>query len=284
MTKHADISPLSRLLMRIDAAADGERIGEGIPTGFRSLDDLLGGGLRRGDLVVLAGDVGAGKSALALAIALRVRAAGRPVLMLCGEMAPDRVFERALALEGRARIDDLRRGAVNEETRAHLGAAALRMRDILPVIDRIPGGGPGNLALLLDGVPDAELLVLDSLQCLAPGAAPHSEELAAAVTALKTLAMDRDIAVLTTAHLSGRPATAGDSRPTLEDMGALGTVKQLADVVLGIHREEMYDAGRGNEGATELLVLKNRHGPTSYIDLYFYKQWLRFEDMLDPDR
>ncbi len=284
MTRHADISPLSRLLMRIDAAADGERIGEGVPTGFRSLDDLLGGGLRRGDLVVLAGDVGAGKSSFALAIALRARAAGRPVLVLCGEMAPDRVFERALALEGRARIDDLRRGAVNEETRAHLGAAALRMRDVLPVIDRIPRGGPESLAVLLDGVPGTELLVVDSLQCLAPGVAPHAEELAAAVTALKTLAMDRDVAVLSTAHLSGRPPEAGDSRPTLEDMGALGTIKQLADVILGIHREEMYDAGRGNEGATELLVLKNRHGPTSYIDLYFYKQWLRFEDMLDPDR
>jgi replicative DNA helicase len=54
--------------------------------------------------------------------------------------------------------------------------------------------------------------------------------------------------------------------------------------VLALFREEMYDSSRGIEGATELLVAKNRNGPTGYADLYFYKQWMRFEDMLDPDR
>jgi replicative DNA helicase len=61
-------------------------------------------------------------------------------------------------------------------------------------------------------------------------------------------------------------------------------VKQHADVVLGIFREEMSQPNSGVDGATELLVLKNRNGNTGYVDLYFYKQWLRFEDMLDPDR
>jgi replicative DNA helicase len=61
-------------------------------------------------------------------------------------------------------------------------------------------------------------------------------------------------------------------------------VKQHSDVVLGLFREEMYEPSRGNEGATELAVLKNRSGGTGYVDLYFYSKWLRFEDMLDPDR
>ena len=59
---------------------------------------------------------------------------------------------------------------------------------------------------------------------------------------------------------------------------------KLADIVLGIYREEMFQPDSGVDGATELLVLKNRNGNLGYVDLYFYKQWLRFEDMLDPDR
>jgi replicative DNA helicase len=73
-------------------------------------------------------------------------------------------------------------------------------------------------------------------------------------------------------------------RPALDDFGALGAVKQHADVVLALFREELYQPAPGQEGASELAVLKNRHGGTSYVDLYFYKQWLRFEDMVDPDR
>jgi replicative DNA helicase len=68
----------------------------------------------------------------------------------------------------------------------------------------------------------------------------------------------------------------------LDDLGALGTIKQNADVVLGIFREEMYRPGHGVEGATELLVAKNRNGPTGFVDLYFHARILRFEDMLDP--
>lgn len=75
-----------------------------------------------------------------------------------------------------------------------------------------------------------------------------------------------------------------DRRPSLDDFGALGSVKQQADVVLGLFRQDMYEASRDIEGATELLIRKNRSGPTGYVDLYFYAQWMRFEDMLDPDR
>jgi len=67
-------------------------------------------------------------------------------------------------------------------------------------------------------------------------------------------------------------------------LGHLGAIKQHADVVLGIYREEMYNPGHGVDGATELIVLKNRNGPTGFVDLYFYRRWMRFEDMLDPDR
>jgi replicative DNA helicase len=127
------------------------------------------------------------------------------------------------------------------------------------------------------------LLVIDSLQHIHGSGAP-AENNAQAVLALKEIAMRNHVAVLVTAHLPELPPARENLRPQLHDFGAVGAIKQLADVVLGLFREEIYHPVPGSEGAAELAILKNRHGPTTYIDLYFYKQWLRFEDMVDPDR
>ena len=284
MPRRADISPLSRLMERVDAVADGAPPPDGIPTGFPSVDELLGGGLRRGDLIVIGGDTGAGKSALALAIALRVSATGRSTLFLTAEMETERVLERALAIEGRARIDDLRRGTLDEGSRANVGAAAVRLRDNALRIERSPAPGTAEgIAELVAETRDLQLVVIDPLQALSAGTRPRDEELAAAVQRLKTVAMDQHVAVILTAHLPAISRERQDARPQLDDFGTLGAVRQGADVVLGLFREEMYQAGNGVEGATELIVLKNRNGGMGYADLYFYKQWMRFEDMLDPD-
>jgi replicative DNA helicase len=283
MPRGADISPLSLLLGRVDAVADGATPTDTVPSGFPSLDKLLGGGLRRGDLVVLGGDVGSGKSALALAIALRVAQQRRSTLFYSGEMVVERILERALAIEGRARIDDLRRGTLDEATRAGVGAAAIRLRDELPVIERVPLGGVAGIAEEVQAVRAVELVVVDGLEALLPGARPTAEEEGVAIRALKQLALDAKVAVLLTTPLP-RLAQRDDRRPLLDDFGADGAVKERADVVLGLFREGMYDGARGIEGATELMVRKNRNGATGYVDLYFYAQWMRFEDMLEPDR
>ncbi|MDQ6886500.1 MAG: DnaB helicase C-terminal domain-containing protein [Gemmatimonadota bacterium] len=279
----ADISPLSQLMQRMDATADGAPPQDSVPSGFPSLDELLGGGFRRGDLVVLGGDVGAGKSALALAIALRVRQGGRTSAFYTSEMSPARVLERVLAMEGRARIDDIRNGSLDDSGRAGIGAAALRLRQQLPVIEALPAGG-GTAARMLQSALDVELAVVDSLQALASGSRDQEEELADAIRQLKATAIESGVAVLLTAHLPLLGPERKGARPTLDDFGALGAVKQHADVVLALYREEMYETAADAQGATELAILKNRNGPTSYIDLYFYKQWLRFEDMVEPNR
>ncbi len=283
MVRSTDISPISQLLSRVDAIADGAPALDTIPSGFRSIDQMLGGGLRRGDLLVLGGDVASGKSALALAIALRVGGERVNTAYYSGEMTPERVMERALAIEGRVRIDDLRQGTLDDRARAAVGAAAVRLREVLPAIDRIPPGGVAALAPELETRADTELLVVDSLESLVCGARAKDEELAQAVVELKALALRLNLAILTTSQLPGL-VPREDRRPHLDDFGALGAVKHHADVILALFREAMYEPHREIEGATELLVRKNRNGATGYIDLYFYAQWMRFEDMLDPDR
>lgn len=282
--RDATAGPLARALARADAVADGERRADALSTGFPSVDRVLGGGFRRGELVVVGGDVGSGKSALALAIALRAAQAGTRTVFLSGEMNADRVHERALAIEGRTRVDDLRAGRLPEPERAALGAVALRLDRALPTIDRLPAGGVEALPpLVAMDVGAPALLVVDPVQSLATGLRTLDEDVAAAVRALKALALDHDVAVLATSHL---PALAArpDMRPVLDDFGALGAVKQHADAVLALFREGMYDPARALEGATELIVRKRRDGGGGYVDLYYYQQWLRFEDMLDPDR
>ena len=283
MTRSADISPLSVLLSRVDSVADGSPPRDTVGSGFPSLDKMLGGGFRRGDLVVLGGDVASGKSALALAFATRASMHRARVAFLTAEMNVDRVLERIMAIEARTRIDDLRQGTLDDATRANAGAVALRLREHLPILDCVPSGGFDQLAALLDGLPSLDLLIIDSIAALAQGVRPLDEEHAAAIRELKALALRRDVAVLATAPLPNLVVRA-DRRPVIDDFGALGAVKHHADVILGLFREDMYEQSRDIAGATELLVRKNRNGPVGYVDLYFYSQWIRFEDMLDPDR
>jgi replicative DNA helicase len=99
---------------------------------------------------------------------------------------------------------------------------------------------------------------------------------------MKAAALRANCALLLLANCDVDRAMSPVARPRLADFGAHGAVQQHSDVVLALYREEMYDDARGIEGAAELHVLKNRHGATGYADLYFYKKWLRFEDMEEP--
>ena len=280
-------SPIARVVARIDAAgAAGPRdadlvTSDTIATGFPSVDRLLGGGVRAGDLVVIAGDVGSGKSAFALASALRAaqREAHGVVAFLSGEMAVERVAERVLAIEGRARVDDLRQGALDDAARAAVGAAALRLRDSGLEFERLPAGSVEALGDQLRRTLDLRLAVVDPIEALAAGARAREEEMATATARLKELALELAIPIVVTAQLPALSRDRADPRPRLHDLGALGALEQHADVVLALFREEMYTSQPGVDGAAELLVLKNRNGATGYADLYFYKQWMRFEDV-----
>jgi replicative DNA helicase len=273
------------LVERVDTQRPGEINGDTIPTGFGSLDKLLGGGFRRRDLILLGGDIGSGKSALALSIALRVAQQSLGVAYLSGEMNEERLMERALAVEGRVAIDELRAAKLTDQTRAGVGGAAVRLRDLPIRYLPLAGDDFESAFERLDAMRQIGLVVVDYLQLVPSPQArtTQDEDTALVLRHLKALALERQVALLVVSQLP-RFVAQRDPRPTLDDYGVLGAPKQHADLVLSIFREEMYRPGGGVDGATELIVAKNRNGPTGFVDLYFYRRWMRFEDMLDPDR
>ena len=279
---------LESLVQRVDAQRPGEVTGDTVPTGFASLDKILGGGMRRRDMIVLGGDIGAGKSALALGVALRVAQQGLGVAFLSGEMDEERLMERALAIEGRVTVDDLRAAKMSDQTRAGIGGAAVRLRGLPLAMLPLAADDFDTMADRLDPLRQLALVVVDYLQLVPPPQGltrvTQDEDTALVLRRLKALALERQVALLLVAQLPQFQTQRENPRPTLEDYGVLGALKQHADVVLSIFREEMSRPGGGVEGATELIVAKNRNGPTGFVDLYFYRRWMRFEDMLDPDR
>lgn len=197
-------------------------------------------------------------------------------------------MERALAIEGRVAVDELRAAKLSDQARAGIGGAAVRLRGLPLSVLALAAPDFETAAERLDPLRALGLVVVDYLQLVPSprgvGRSTQDEDLALALQRLKALALDRQVAVLVVSQLPKFDPKRPNARPALDDFGHLGAIKQHADLALGIYREEMYNPGYGVEGATELIVLKNRNGPTGFVDLYFYRRWMRFEDMLDPDR
>ena len=275
-----DISPLTRVVTRVDRLRDGVDDSAIIRTGFPSLDRAIGGGFRRGDLIVLGGDDGSGTSSLVLAMACRIRAR---TLVLTSEMRAEQAYERALAMTARVSLESLRAGAIDEEERGKLAAAAVTLRDSAPIIDTMLDGGVDAVGRAADASPPPDVIIVDGLESLIAidsRLQSRDEALAYAVLQLKRLALLQNAAVVLVSHLPSLDRMRHDRRPRLVDFGVSGAVGTHADLVLGLYREELYDGDLGVTGAAELRVLKFRDGPLGYVDLYFYAQWMRFEDVV----
>src|SRR2546422_1505773 len=230
---------LESLVERVDQQRPGEISGDTVPTGFPSLDRILGGGVRRRDLVVLGGDVGSGKSALALGIALRVaqQEGGVGVAFFSGEMDEERLMERALAVEGRVAVDELRAAKLSDQTRAGVGGAAVRLRGLPLATLTLAGADFETLTARLDPLRQLGLIVVDYLQLVPTPAGTtrttQDEDLALVLQRLKALALERQVVLLVVSQLSRFAAARENARPNLDDFGYLGAIKQHADVALG---------------------------------------------------
>ncbi|HYW30686.1 MAG TPA: DnaB-like helicase C-terminal domain-containing protein [Gemmatimonas sp.] len=277
-------SPLSRVLLqlepRTDDTLDGTIVATIVATGFPSLDRALQGGFRRGDLVVLGGDAGSGVSSLALGIALRCIPRA---LLVTGEMHEERVFERALAISARVALESIRHRVLSDEERARITMIAPGVAEWGPVVDTLTHGGTDLLWTAHDRAIGAPLVIVDGIESLLARDFDVPDALGGVLLELKRFALERNVAVLALSHLPGLDRARHDKRPRLSDFGARGAAGVHADLVLGLFREEQYDADLAVSGAAELVLLKNRNGALEYVDLYFATSTLRFQDVLDPD-
>src|SRR5258708_37903878 len=233
---------LDALVERVDAQRPGEITGDTVPTGFGSLDKVLGGGMRRRDLSLLGGDIGSGKSALALGIALRVAQQSLGVAFLSGEMNEERLMERALAIEGKVAVDELRGAKLNDQARAGVGGAAVRLRGLPLTFLPLAGEDFETAFERLDPLRQVGLVVVDYLQLVPPPKArtTQDEDTALVLRHLKALALARQVALLVVSQLPGFQTARDAKRPTLDDYGVMGAPKHNADLVPPIFSEATY--------------------------------------------
>ena len=196
------------------------------------------------------------------------------------------MLERALAIEGRAPVDDLRQGRLDPAGRAAVGAAAVRLRDAPLLLRPLLGASFDEISRLARSGARADA----GGGGLAPARARHLAHCPSWTSgSCSPSARSRHWRWSGTSRCWRLPSLPAPQARTAPTRGRRWTTSarsarssSSADVVLGIYREEMYRPGQGVEGATELILAKNRNGPTGFVDLFFYPRILRFEDMLDP--
>jgi replicative DNA helicase len=260
----------------------------GVPTGFVDLDELTSG-FQKADLVIIAARPSMGKTSFVLNLALHCAIeANRAVGLFSLEMAKEQLFLRMLTSEARIDAHRLRGGFLGERDYAQLVDAFGRLHDAKFFIDDSPGLGILEMrakARRLKLEHGLDLLIVDYLQLMQGRGRfeNRQQELASISRALKILAKELDVPILALSQLSRAPEARGDHRPQLSDLRESGALEQDADVVLFIFREEMYaqDAERRPEveGIAEIIIGKQRNGPTGTVRLAFLKQYTRFENL-----
>ena len=249
-----------------------------ITTGYPSLDRLLAGGLRRGELAVLIGDAGAGKTAMALGIAIRAAVAGYQVLILTHESSVERCWERLVTAESGVTQIAIRTGVLQSGAGDALKSAADVLRRLPIVIERAPHSA-STLGERLDAGSLPALVIVDGLAAIDQPPRPVAEAHAQVIRYAKRVAVDQDVAILLTAPMFSDRTLALPPRPTLSD--APGTAAAVADVVLGVFREALYDDAPDVAGAFEVHVLKHRAATATFTDLYIEPGAGRVEDLIE---
>ena len=265
-----------------------------VPTGFAKLDELLGNGLQRSDMIVLAARPSLGKSALAFNVARHAAENGARVGIFSLEMSAEQIALRLLS--GDANVDShrLRLGFVSDSEEQRV-LDSIGMLSELPIyIDDTPIQGIVEMrgkSRRLQAERGLDLLVVDYMQLMSSTQRSDNRvmEMGEFSRSLKGMARDLDIPVLACSQLSRASEQRPNHRPILSDLRESGSIEQDADVVAFIYREDRYTTREEwetrnpsepyPENIAELIIAKHRNGPTDTIRLYFRKDVVRFENL-----
>jgi replicative DNA helicase len=286
---------LNDSLMRIDARMKHQHSYGGLETGLVDFDDLTGG-LHGSELVILAARPSMGKTALALNIAEHIalddRGPGKAVLLVSLEMSALEVADRLLCSRARVNSHRLRAGQLKADDGHRLVATATEISRSPLFIDDSPSRNMTEIAATarrLKRQDSLALVIVDYLQLIEPENSrdPRQEQVARISRRLKGLARELSVPVLCLAQLNRQVEATRDNKPQLSHLRESGAIEQDADVVMFIHREEFYQSNEEDrervKGQADLLVRKQRNGPTGDIKLTWLHEFTRFENWQQPE-
>src|SRR5262249_21810632 len=257
----------------------------GLSTGFKDLDEKTSG-LQASDLIIVAGRPSMGKTAFALNVALHVGTeAKKTVGVFSLEMSKEQIMMRLLCSAARVNLHLLRTGDFGRKGWSDLMRTMGELSETRIFVDDTSGISPlemGAKARRLKSEHGLDLLIVDYLQLMRASTkyVNRQEEITSISRSLKELAKELNVPVMALSQLHRGPESRGrgDHKPVLSDLRESGAIEQDADVVLFMYREEIYDPSEENRGLAQVLIRKQRNGPSPEdIDLVFFKEFTRFE-------
>jgi replicative DNA helicase len=271
----------------LNAFLDPSKRIKGVSTGFLKLDEMTGG-FHGGELIILAARPSMGKTALALNIAQHVamnQAEKQTVAVFSLEMSKESLLTRMICAAARVDQQKFRAGYLNQDERRRLQKAAAELVQAPLYIDDTPGTNIMDVHAKLRRLKNEhglKLVIVDYLQLMSTRgrAENRNQEVSALSRGFKLLAKELDVPMLVLSQLSRAPETRpGDHRPQMSDLRESGSIEQDADVIGFIFREEVYKQDREDlKGLAELLLAKQRNGPTGKINMVFLKEFTKFEN------
>ena len=275
-----------QLLDRVQEMADNPNDVTGVPTGFYDLDRMTAG-LQGGDLVVLAARPSMGKTAFAINIAEHVALnEGLPVAVFSMEMGASQLAVRIVGSIGRIDQSHLRTGRLTDEEWPRLTEAIERLRNVSLHIDETPGLTPAELRAnarrLARQCGKLGLIVVDYLQLMtgsSSGDENRATELGEISRGLKALAKELQCPVIALSQLNRSVEQRTDKRPMMSDLRESGAIEQDADIIMFIYRDDYYNKDSREPGVAEIIIGKQRNGPTGTVKLAFLKPLTRFESL-----
>ena len=275
------------LLDRVQEMADNPNDITGVPTGFYDLDRMTSG-LQPGDMVVLAARPSMGKTAFAINIAEHVALnEGLPVAVFSMEMGASQLAVRVVGSIGRIDQGHLRTGKLSDDEWPRLTEAIEKLRTVSLHIDETPGLTPSELRAnarrLARQCGKLGLIVVDYLQLMSgsggSGGDNRATELGEISRGLKMLAKELQCPVIALSQLNRSVEQRTDKRPMTSDLRESGAIEQDADIIMFIYRDDYYNKDSKDPGVAEIIIGKQRNGPTGTVRLTFLKNLTRFESL-----